>query len=84
MLLIRRAWCRIAATALLCTIAPAVSAQPLLALRIASTPNDTYAKAYFAHDMGFFRKAGLNVELTTMNNRSAISAAVAAADLIGR
>jgi NitT/TauT family transport system substrate-binding protein len=28
--------------------------------------------------MGFFQKAGLNVELTTMNNGSAISAAVAA------
>lgn len=45
-------------------------------LRVASTANDTYASAYFAQDMGFFTKAGLNVDLQTLNNGATIAAAV--------
>jgi NitT/TauT family transport system substrate-binding protein len=57
--------------------APATAQAPLQNLRVAATPNDTYAEAYYALDMGFFRRAGLNVELTTLNNGAAVSSAVA-------
>ena len=46
-------------------------------LRVGATANDTYAEAYYAQDEGFFRKAGLNVELTTFPNGGAVSTAMA-------
>jgi NitT/TauT family transport system substrate-binding protein len=46
-------------------------------LRVGATANDTYAQAYYALDLGFFQKAGLNVDLQTFNNGAAVSAAVA-------
>jgi NitT/TauT family transport system substrate-binding protein len=48
------------------------------ALRVGATANDTYAEAYYAQDMGFFTRAGLNVEITTFPNGAAVSSAVAA------
>jgi NitT/TauT family transport system substrate-binding protein len=57
---------------------PAWAQTPALPLRIAATANDTYASAYYAQDLGFFTRAGLNVDLQTMNNGSAIAAAVSA------
>ena len=50
-------------------------------LRVGATANDTYAQAYYAQDMGFFTKAGLNVEIQTFTNGAAVSAAVAAGAL---
>lgn len=50
-------------------------AQPL-SLRIAMTPNENYASGYFAQDMGFFTRAGLNVAVTTMGNGAAIAAGI--------
>lgn len=50
-------------------------------LRVGATANDTYAQAYYAQDMGFFKKAGLDVDLQTLNNGAAISAAIAAGAL---
>src|ERR1700733_12203546 len=35
------------------------------------------AEVYYALDMGFFKKAGLDVEITTLNNGGIISAGVA-------
>jgi ABC-type nitrate/sulfonate/bicarbonate transport system substrate-binding protein len=52
-----------------------------LNLRVAATANDTYASAYFAQDMGFFTRAGLNVDLETMNNGAAIAAALSAGSM---
>jgi NitT/TauT family transport system substrate-binding protein len=49
---------------------------PPLALRVAANANDTYAAAYYAQDMGFFTRAGLNVDLQTIANGAAITAAV--------
>ncbi|HEV8020711.1 MAG TPA: ABC transporter substrate-binding protein [Candidatus Lustribacter sp.] len=61
---------------------PAPAQTPaLMNLRIAATANDTYASAYFAQDMGFFTKAGLNVDLETMNNGAAITAALSAGSM---
>ena len=56
-------------------------AQGLATLRVGATPNDTYAQSYFAQDAGFFTRAGLAVELQTLNNGAAVSAAVAAGAL---
>lgn len=57
------------------------SAQTLPTLRVGATANDTYAEAYYAQEQGFFAKAGLNVELSTMNNGAALAAAIAAGTL---
>lgn len=58
-----------------------VRAQALATLRVGATANDTYAQSYFAQDAGFFGRAGLAVELQTLNNGAAVSAAVAAGAL---
>jgi NitT/TauT family transport system substrate-binding protein len=47
-----------------------------LTLRVAATANDTYAEAYYAQERGDFRKAGLNVELTTFANGASVAQAV--------
>jgi NitT/TauT family transport system substrate-binding protein len=46
-------------------------------LAVAATPNDTYAEGYYAADMGFFAKNGLDVALTTFANGGAVASAVA-------
>ena len=63
--------------AVLLFAAPA-SAQTLVKLQVATTPNDSGAEVYYAQDMGFFKKAGFDVEITTLNNGGIISAGVAA------
>ncbi len=55
-----------------------VRAQTLVRLQVATTPNDSGAEVYYAKDMGFFKKAGLDVEIATLNNGGIISAGVAA------
>lgn len=56
--------------------APVRAADEPLTIRVAATPNDTYAEAYYAQDRGDFRKAGLNVELTTFANGASVAQAV--------
>ncbi len=46
-------------------------------LHVAATANDTFAEAYYAQDMGFFKKEGLNVDLQTFANGASVSTAVA-------
>jgi NitT/TauT family transport system substrate-binding protein len=53
------------------------SAADTATVRIATTPIDVGAEVYYAQDMGFFKKAGLNVEVQTISNGGAIAAAVA-------
>jgi NitT/TauT family transport system substrate-binding protein len=52
-------------------------------VRIASTPIDVGAEVYYAQAMGFFKQAGLDVQVQTLDNGAAIAAAVAggAADI---
>src|SRR5215469_9380423 len=45
-------------------------------LRIGAITSDTYGEAYYADDLGLFKKAGLDVEITTMTNGTAILNAV--------
>ena len=54
----------------------AAAQTPLLDLRVAANANDTFASAYYAQDEGFFTRDGLNVDLQTISNGAAITAAV--------
>jgi ABC-type nitrate/sulfonate/bicarbonate transport system substrate-binding protein len=60
-----------------CLAAPA-SAQTLIPLHIATTPTDTGAQVYYAMDLGLFKKAGFDVDVTSLNVGSTIAAGVAA------
>ncbi len=51
------------------------------ALRVGSVPVDAFAEAYYAADMGFFSKAGLNVEITTFTNGAGSTTAIAGSAL---
>jgi NitT/TauT family transport system substrate-binding protein len=72
------------AEAMLCALClsmqPPAEAQaqtPPTVLRIGAAANETYAEVYYALDMGFFRDAGLDVDITTMVSGAAIIAGVA-------
>ena len=56
--------------------APVRAADEPITVRVAATANDTYAEAYYAQERGDFRKAGLNVELTTFANGASVAQAV--------
>lgn len=45
-------------------------------LRVATAPNDPYASAYYAQDLGYFAKVGLDVKLLTFSNSSVIAEAI--------
>ena len=51
--------------------------QTAIPLRVAATANDTYAEAYYAQELGLFKKAGLDVQLTTFANGASVAQAVA-------
>jgi NitT/TauT family transport system substrate-binding protein len=61
----------------LCLTAP-VSAQTLIPLHVATTPTDTGAQVYYAMDLGLFKKAGFDVDVTSLNVGSTIAAGVSA------
>jgi NitT/TauT family transport system substrate-binding protein len=68
----------IALAAALAVALPApIQSQTTPLLRVAYIAVDDEAEAMYAKDAGFFAKAGLNVELTPMENAGAISTAVA-------
>ena len=50
-----------------------------ITIRLGSSLNDSNAEAYYAQANGFFKQAGVNVELSQFNNGAAAAAAVAAA-----
>jgi NitT/TauT family transport system substrate-binding protein len=54
----------------------AATADEPAVIRVAATANDTYAEAYYAQERGDFRKAGLNVEITTFTNGASVTQAV--------
>jgi NitT/TauT family transport system substrate-binding protein len=54
-----------------------LGAQPLVTLRVAAIPGDISAQVWYAQDLGYFKQAGINVEITPITNGGAISAAVA-------
>ena len=69
---------RLLFVAILITTAPAAAQSPAPASIVVSTnPIDSGAEVYYADDMGFFAKAGLNVQIQPGANGAAIAAAVA-------
>ena len=61
--------------------AAAQTSPALIPLKIGVIPIESAAEAFYAVDMGFFKKQGLDVELQMMQNGSAIAAAVAGGSL---
>jgi NitT/TauT family transport system substrate-binding protein len=60
---------RVLALSALFTLLPATGpfAQALPTLKVVTLPSDTGAQGFYAQDKGFFKRAGLNVQITTMN-----------------
>jgi NitT/TauT family transport system substrate-binding protein len=58
-----------------------VRAQTLPPLRVGTAPADSFAQAWYAQDMGFFTKAGLNVDVQLFNSGTAAASAVAGGSL---
>jgi len=52
------------------------AAQALTAIDAAGTANDTSGLIFYALDMGFYERAGLRVNLTSVSNSGVISAAI--------
>ena len=50
-------------------------------IRVGSSFNDSNAEAYYAVANGFFKQAGVNVEMTSFNNGAAAAAALASGAL---
>jgi NitT/TauT family transport system substrate-binding protein len=51
-------------------------AQGLVKVRVATIPLENSAQAFYAKEMGFFAKEGLDVEMTSIQSGSAVAAAV--------
>ncbi len=54
-----------------------VSAQAQAVLHVATGGKESDAQVYYAQELGYFTKAGLNVDIQTMANGAAIASAVA-------
>src|SRR5215472_6506433 len=67
--------------ALLFAAAAVGSAQTPPVIRIATTSNDSGAGAFYAEEMGFFKKAGLNVQIVTLNASGLMGSSVASGTL---
>jgi ABC-type nitrate/sulfonate/bicarbonate transport system substrate-binding protein len=68
---------------LVLAVVPADSQTTLTTIRVASTPIDVGAEVYYAQALGYFKAAGLDVQIQSIDNGAAIAAAVAggAADI---
>ena len=58
-----------------------LQAQTPTVLHVATGGKESDAQVYYAQDLGYFKRAGLDVEITTMSNGAAIASAVAAGAL---
>jgi NitT/TauT family transport system substrate-binding protein len=57
------------------------SAQGIVTLKLGATPRESTAEGYYALDRGFFKKRGINLEITQLNGGAAVAAAVVGGDL---
>jgi NitT/TauT family transport system substrate-binding protein len=57
--------------------AGAAPSQTPATIRIATTPIDAGSEPYYAREMGFFKRVGINVEITPISNGAGVAAAVA-------
>jgi NitT/TauT family transport system substrate-binding protein len=67
-----------AAAALLAAGAAPAGAQTLQTVNVVSTPVDVTGNLYYAIDQGYFKREGLDIEITTIANPALIAQAVAA------
>ena len=56
---------------------PAAFAQSVPVLRVGASPSDAFAEGIYAQGAGFFKDAGLNVELVSLANSGSLGAGVA-------
>jgi NitT/TauT family transport system substrate-binding protein len=75
--LLRGAASVLAAAALLVGGASTTAAQSPTVVKVATTPLDSGAEVYYAQELGLFKKAGLEVQITSLSNGSAVAAGVA-------
>lgn len=66
---------------LLIAVGSGANAQAPIKLRVAGIPIDVGALSYYADAEGFFKKHGLDVEVTTASNGAAVAAAVVGGSL---
>ncbi len=67
----------LAATALVPLAGSPVRAAETTTIRVGATGNDAAAEVYYADELGFFKKRGLEVQITQQRNGAAEAAAVA-------
>ena len=75
----KRAAALLAACALVC--APFTAGADPATIRVATTPIELGAQVLYAQDQGFFKRAGVNVDVQLMDSGAAIAAAVASGSL---
>jgi NitT/TauT family transport system substrate-binding protein len=81
MLFPRRCAAFIAALAIVSIAPGATFAQSSTPIRIASSAAEAYDQAFFARDQGYFEKAGLNVDVSTLATGNAVSQAIVGGSL---
>jgi NitT/TauT family transport system substrate-binding protein len=59
----------------------AASAADLIPLRVAMSPTDPTAEAFYAQDLGLFKSAGFDVQISLMRNTGALVAGLAGGSL---
>jgi NitT/TauT family transport system substrate-binding protein len=62
-------------------VAPRAASADDRSIVVGTAGKETDAEVYYAQDMGFFKKAGLTVEIQTLANGAAVAAAVASGAL---
>lgn len=78
----RHGWLRAAGAASLAALPrPVLSQMAGTPLRIGSNLGDAYAEAYYAREAGYFRRAGLDVDLPIINQGGTMVAAVSSGSL---
>ena len=63
--------------AVLAGVAGVRAQTPATTLRVSTTPIDLGAEVLYAYDLGFFKDAGLDVDVTVLANGAAVAASVA-------
>ena len=75
MAFLRRLWLFVAVGMLV--ISPPARADDATTIHVLAVPIDLYAQAYYAQDLGLFKAAGLDVEVTTLANGGVTATALA-------
>jgi NitT/TauT family transport system substrate-binding protein len=77
----RRLFLSAGTAALAGALASPATAQTRIPLKIGATANDSFAEAYYAQDLGYFNRAGIDAEITTFANGAEVSTGVASGAL---